>query len=96
MALDYGPALTQFHQGNLTGATLLTYTTPLGTFFYFIILFATIAMVYIKTQSVAITAMASILLYLAMRAYVMFVGETVFFLTAVLCLTVLMFKLWKG
>ena len=94
--ISYAAAYQNLTSGNLTGAAVLTYTTPLGAYAWFLVIFATMMITYIKTQSTGLTVFVGLILLTAAQTFIGIVGDSLFYTLIVLGLAILMFKLWKG
>lgn len=96
MTLNYTPAVQKFMAMNVTEAAVQVYTIPLGSFAWFLVIFATLIIVYIKTQSTALTSMIGILFLLFTKIYLGVIGDTLFYTLLVLSITIILYKVWKG
>ena len=71
--------------GQILNAIISVYTTPLGSGFYFLLLILTVAMVYIKTQSIRVVGLVMLVMSAMVIPYIrvgMFQG-VMFFLLAI-------------
>lgn len=96
MVLNYTPLTDSLLNGSVTSAITGTYTLSLGGYAFFLAFFATIVLMYVKTQSLEMTAATSITLMIAGRHLLGIIGDPIFYAITVLSLAVVMFKFWKG
>lgn len=96
MTLDYTPAIGNLTNGNITSAIVQTFTIPLGNYVWFLAIFVTLMLVYIKTQSVGVTVIIGVLFVTFAHSYLGIVGDSMFYVFMVVCVMVLLFKFWKG
>lgn len=94
MAFNYSNAFNNLAAGNFTSAVTLTYTTPLGQYFYWFVLIATIIMAYVKTQSIALALIVGIISLTVLRVLLSVAGDWMFYIIIVLGTGVLMAQLW--
>lgn len=96
MVFNYSNAIANLTSGNITGAIVQTYTVSLGTYAWFLCAFATVMMMYIKTQNVGMTAITMMLWGIVAKAYLGGTGDVLFYVITALCITVVLVKLWRG
>lgn len=95
MAFNYSSALELMQNGNMTDAVLATYTTPLGPYAWWLVLFATLLITYVKTQSTGLTTMIGMILLFGMKTYLGAVGDGMFWTLLVLGATILFVQFWR-
>lgn len=94
--INYASALGNLSSGNLTGATTLAYTLGLGVYAWFIVMFGTMAVVYIKTQSAGLTVFIGMLWFSVLQVTLGVVGDGIFYTLISLGLAFVLYQLWKG
>lgn len=94
MALDYSTAFANLTAGNFSGAIIQTYETPLGSFAWIAAVFATLMMVYIKTQDAGVTSIVAILWLFFARFYLGVVGDLFFTAVLILGICVVLVRFW--
>jgi hypothetical protein len=96
--LNYSSALNNLTDanGSLAQAAVNTYTTSLGPWAWFFVIFATMMAVYIKTQSTGLAVFVGLLFFSAAQLFVGLVGNTTFYVLIVLGLALLLFHFWRG
>lgn len=82
--------------GSITQAVINTYTIPLGSWIWFLAIFSTVMIVYIKTQSTGMAVFVGLLFFALAQSFVGLVGNSIFVIILILGLTFLLFRLWKG
>lgn len=95
MALNYSAAYNPLLAGNITDAVIATYYTPLGPYLWWIVVFGTLLITYIKTQSAGITTMIGIVLLFGLRFYLGAVGDFTFYIMLTIGGAILMFQFWN-
>jgi len=95
--ISYSAATQNLTSGNLSGVATLAYTTPLGQYAWFLAIFATMIVVYIKTQSVGLTVFIGLLFFTVAQTMVGITGDSVFYTMIVIGVAILLFQVWwKG
>ncbi len=98
MVLNYSSAYANLTDvnGSLVQAAVNTYTIPLGAWAWFLVIFATMMVVYIKTQSTGLMIFVGLIFFSLAQVFVGLVGQTTFYTIIVIGLAILLFRFWKG
>lgn len=101
MPISYETAIANLTNGNVTEAVIMSYTIPLGSIAWLLLIFATMMATYIKTQSTGLSALVGMLSISALQGYTTYFGTPIlndgmFFIIIVLGLAVLLFNFWKS
>lgn len=82
--------------GSIVQSAVNVYTTSLGTWVWFLAIFVTIMVVYIKTQSTGIAVFVGLMFFALAQSLVGLVGNTMFVIILIIGLTILLFDLFWG
>jgi len=82
--------------GSISTAVLNTYTISLGAYAWFLVIFATMIVVYLRTQSSGLAIFVGVLFFALAQAFVGLVGQGIFVLLVILGIAIMLYRLWKG